>query len=315
MLKTLLWRLLFGGATLFLVSVLIFAGTEMLPGDAASAILGQAATEEAKAAIRAGLQLERPALERYGDWLGGLVRGDFGTSYLNRRPVVDEMLPRLWNTLFLAGYAAAIAVPLALLFGILASIWRDSLFDRIINVGALIMTSLPAFFVAYALIAIFAVELQWFPSLSSISSLTPFGEKLHATFLPVLGLVVMVVPHIARMTRAALYDIWSSSFIEMAELKGIPRGRIVWLHALPNALAPIISVIALNLAFLVTGVLIIEVIFVYPGLGPYMIDAVSLRDMPAVQACGLVFAAAFILINLAADLGVVIGNPRLRHPK
>lgn len=315
MLRTLMWRLFMAGVTLLIVSMLLFAGTELLPGDTATTSLGQAATEEAKAAIRNELGLDRPAVIRYGEWLSAALQGDLGTSYTSRRAVADEILPRLGNTLFLAAYAAVIGVPLALAIGVTSAIWRNSLYDRVMSIFCLVLASFPAFFVAYLLIAVLSVRFNLLPSISSTFPGMSLAEKLHVTSLPVIGLVLMIVPHIARMTRAAIFDVWSSAFIEMALIKGVKRSRAIWAHALPNALAPIISVIALNLAFLLTGVLIIEVIFVYAGLGPYMVDAVALRDMPTVQAAGVLFAMVFILLNLIADMAVILANPKLRHPK
>jgi peptide/nickel transport system permease protein len=308
-------RLALGIVLLFAVSLLIFAGTEILPGDVAQAILGQAATPEAVANIRAELGLDRPAAVRYLDWLAGAVKGDFGVSYSNQRDIAEQISGRLGNTLLLAGCAAAIAVPLAILLGVLSVRYRNTLFDRAISTGTLTTISLPEFFSGYILMFIFAVTLRWFPSSATIYDGMSLGQKLWMIALPVATLVLVVVGHMMRMTRAAVLNVLSSAYIETAELKGLSQSRIIWRHALPNAVAPIINVVALNLAYLIVGVVVVEVIFVYPGMGQYMVDHVSKRDVPVVQACGLIFAAVYIVLNTVADVAAVIANPRLRHPR
>jgi peptide/nickel transport system permease protein len=308
-------RIALGVLLLFAVSLLIFAGTEILPGDVATAILGQTATPEALANIRAQLGLDQPAPVRYVQWLGGVLQGDFGISYSNRQEIAAQIGRRLGNTFFLAGCAAAIAVPLALLLGVLSVRYRNTWFDKAISIGTLSTISLPEFFSGYILMFFFAVTLQWFPSSATVFDTMSFGERLWAIALPVMTLVLVVVGHMMRMTRAAILNVMSSAYIETAELKGLSQSRIIWRHALPNAVAPIINVIALNLAYLVVGVVVIEVIFVYPGMGQYMVDHVSKRDVPVVQACGLIFASVYIILNTLADVAAVVANPRLRHPR
>lgn len=315
MLKLIAQRLALGILTLFAASLLIFAGTEILPGDLASAILQQNATPESLAAMRKELGLDRPATTRYAEWLGGAVKGDFGTSLANKRAVADEIAPRLKNTIFLAVYAALIAVPLAVGLGLLAAINQGSLYDRLVNVVTLMTISVPEYFLAYILIKYLSVRFGLFPSLANVSSDTSLGERITLTFLPMVTLVLVITAHMMRMTRASVLSVMSSPYIEMALLKGLPKWRIVVQHAFPNALAPIINVIALNIAYLVVGVVIVEAVFVYPGLGQLMVDAVSKHDVPVVQACGLIFAAAFILLNMTADILAIFSNPRLRHPR
>jgi peptide/nickel transport system permease protein len=305
-------RLGLGILTLFVISLLIFGAIELLPGDPAQAILGQAATPETLAALRRDLGLDVPAWQRYLNWVGGVLRGDFGMSLASRRPIAELISTRLGNTLFLALYAAAIAVPLSLVFGVLAALYRNSVFDRAINVITLSSISFPEFFVAYILIYWLA-QSGLFPSISSVSPGMGFGEKLYRTFLPALTLTLVVTAHMMRMTRAAIINLLASPYIEMARLKGLSPGRIVVRHALPNALAPIINVVALNLAYLITGVVVVEVVFVYPGLGQLMVDSVAKRDLPLVQACALIFAAAYVLLNLTADVLSTLSNPRLIH--
>lgn len=315
LLKMIAQRIALGVLLLWAVSVLIFAGTQILPGDVATAMLGQTATPEAVANIREELGLDRPAPVRYFEWLGNALQGDFGKSYTNRQDIATNIARRLGNTLFLAFAAAVIAVPLAIILGVLAVRYRNTFFDRFISIVTLSAVSLPEFFAGYLLILIFAVQLQWFPSTSTIRSTMSFGQQLYAITLPTLTLVLVVVGHMMRMTRAAVLNVLSSAYIETAELKGVSPSGIIWKHALPNALAPIVNVVALNLAYLVVGVVVVEVIFVYPGMGQYMVDHVSKRDVPVVQACGLVFASVYIILNLIADLASVLANPRLRHPR
>ncbi|MCC5987862.1 MAG: ABC transporter permease [Pararhodobacter sp.] len=308
-------RLALGLLTLFVVSLIIFGATELLPGDFAEAVLGQAATPETVAAIRRELGLDQPFYIRYVDWLWGAVQFDFGSSLAQRgRPVADMILGRLGNTLFLALYAAAMAVPLALMLGILAALWRNSLFDRVTNSSALSAISFPEFFVAYILIYILA-QGGWFPSMARMPASADLGEKLYRSFLPALTLTLVVTAHMMRMTRAAIINLLSSPYIEMARLKGMRPSRVIVHHALPNAIAPIVNVVAINLAYLITGVVVVEVVFVYPGLGQLMVDSVSRRDIPVVQAVALIFAAAYVLLNLTADVISTLSNPRLMYRK
>jgi peptide/nickel transport system permease protein len=308
-------RLALGLITLWAVSLLIFAGTEILPGDVATAILGQSRTPEAVAAIRASLGLNRPAYIRYGDWLAHFVRGDIGKSLANQRDIAPEIRDRLGNTLFLAGVAACVSVPLSILLGLLAAIRQDSMFDRIVNAVTLTTISFPEFFIGYVLIILFAVKLDWFPSLAMISADMGFWDRLDAVALPAATLVLVVLAHMMRQTRASVLSILASPFIEMAVLKGVPKWRIVLQHALPNALAPIINVVALNMAYLIVGVVVVEVVFVYPGMGQLIVDSVSKRDVPVVQTCGLIFALTYVGLNMIADLFGILSNPRLRHPR
>ena len=314
-------RLALGLLTLFVVSLIIFLGVEMLPGDLAQAILGQAATEDTIAAMRERLGLNLPAHTRYLQWLGGIVQGDFGTSLANDRQISELIGVRLANTLFLAIVAAAISIPIALTLGILAALYRNSWYDRTVNVVTLSFVSTPEFFVSYILILFLSVKMQawmpgyYFPSLSNVSWDDTFLERLYAVFLPALTLTLVVIAQMMRMTRAAIINLLASPYIEMANLKGLSRRRIILHHALPNAWAPIITVIVLNLAYLIVGVVIVEVVFVYPGLGRLIVDAVRTRDIPVVQACSLIFAATYILLNLTADVMSIVTNPRLLHPR
>jgi peptide/nickel transport system permease protein len=308
-------RLALGLLTLFIVSLIIFLGIELLPGDLTEAILGQAATPETVAAFRKELGLDLPPHTRYIEWLSGILQGDFGKSLANQREISELIGVRFANTLFLASIAAIISVPLAVTLGVLAALYRNSFFDRAVNVVTLSSISFPEFFVAYILILFLAVQAGVFPSISNVSADLGFWERVYRCMLPALTLTLVVVAHMMRMTRASIINLLASPYIEMANLKGLSRSRIIVHHALPNALAPIINVIVINLAYLVVGVVIVEVVFVYPGLGQLFVDSVIKRDVPVVQASCLIFAATYILLNLTADVLSIVSNPRLLHPK
>lgn len=314
-LSLVLKRLGFGLITLLIISIIIFFMVELLPGDIAEAVLGQGATPENLAALREEMGLNDPAFVRYFEWLGGAVVGDFGNSVVSGERVSTIITERFINTLFLAAYAAVIAVPFAITLGVIVALLRNTLFDRVANVLTLTSISSPEFFLGYILILYLSVKTGMFPAISSLRADMSFADLLHRTFLPALTLVLVVTAHMMRMTRAAIINLLASPYIEMARLKGMPPWKVIVKHALPNAWAPIINVIALNLAYLITGVVLVEVVFVYPGIGQALVDAVSKRDFPIVQACCLIFAATFILLNLAADVGAILTNPRLRHPK
>ncbi|WP_223504981.1 ABC transporter permease [Pseudomonas sp. GL-RE-29] len=308
-------RLALGLLSLFAVSVIIFLAVGLLPGDIAQAMLGQSATPETVAAYRAQLGLDLPPLTRFGHWIWNLLQGDLGVSLANQRPISNLVGARLGNTFSLALLAALVSVPLALLLGMLAALYRNSWFDRLLNTSALSAVSFPEFFVAYILILVYAVKLNWFPSISNLSPNATLGEVLERSVLPVATLSLVVIAQMMRMTRASLINLLASPYIEMARLKGISQSRIIFRHALPNALAPIVNVVALNLAYLVVGVVVVEVVFVYPGLGQLLVDSVAKRDIPVVQACSLIFAATYILLNTSADVLSIASNPRLMHPK
>ena len=321
--RTVLQRLGLGLATLVVVSLIIFSSIEFLPGDFGEAILGQAALPETVQAFRDELGLDLPMHERYFSWLGGVLTGDMGNSFSGRgstggdasRSVTDLIAPRLANTLFLASMAAIIAVPLSLFLGITTALYRNSIYDRMVNALTLTTISFPEFFVAYLLILILSSFTHIFPSLANISSDATFWDRVYLSALPALTLTLVIVAHMMRMTRAAIINLMASAYIEMANLKGVPKLAVILQHALPNAWAPIVNVIAFNLAYLVVGVVVVEVVFVYPGVGQLMIDAVTTRDVPVVQGCAMIFAATYILLNLFADIISIVSNPRLLHPR
>lgn len=308
-------RLAIGLVLLVAVSALIFLGLELLPGDIAQQILGQSATEVSLANLREELGLNNPPLVRYGIWLQNILHGDLGQSLANGKEISELVGLRLGNTLFLATCAAAISVPLAVGLGLLAVRYRNRWPDKLISGVTLAAISLPEFVIGYILIFFLTVKFRVFLPISNVRDDMSLLEQFQAVALPVTVLVLVVLAHMMRMTRAAILNVMQSAYIETAELKGLRPLSIIARHAFPNAIAPVVNVIMLNLAYLVVGVVVVEVVFVYPGMGQYMVDAVSKRDLPVVQACGLIFAAVYIGLNIMADVISILANPRLRHPK
>jgi peptide/nickel transport system permease protein len=299
--------------TLLLVSAIIFAITGLLPSDAAQQALGQAATPELVAALRHQFGLDQPALMRYGKWLADLVRGNLGTSLANGLPVSELVVSRLPNSLMLAGLTTLVSVPVALFTGILSAVFRGSLLDRILNILTLSTVAVPEFLVATFAVLVFAVKLRWLPALSYSTEVSSLGMLVRVYTMPVLTLCCVIVAQMARMTRAAILDQLESSYVEMARLKGASPMRIVMRHVLPNAIGPIANAVALSLSYLFGGVVIVESIFSFPGLASLMVDAVTNRDLPVVQACVMVFSTAYLLLVLIADLCQIVSNPRLRN--
>ena len=306
-------RLAMGVFILFWVSILITLGVEALSGDVCSAILGQAAEPATVAACQVQLGLDQPMHIRYVEWLVNVVQGDFGTSLANKREVAELLGKRMGNTFYLAGTTAMFAVPIGILLGVIAALYRNSVIDHTISSSTLATISSPEFFVAYVLMAIFAVKLGWLPAISNVDSSMGFWARLQVSALPVMTLTLVTVAHMMRMTRASIVSLLASPYIEMAKLKGLKPGRIIIKHALPNAWSPIIQVVVLNLAYMIVGVVVIEVVFVYPGMGALIVDGVLLRDLPIVQGTGIVFAAVYVLLFLLADVLSILANPRLRH--
>ncbi|XAH25343.1 ABC transporter permease [Xylophilus sp. GW821-FHT01B05] len=308
-------RMALGVVTLFAAATLIFAGTNLLPGNIAATILGQSATPSAVQAMEHELGLDRPVLERYRSWLGQLAHGDLGISYTTRTSVAQSIAPRLASTLLLAASAAAIAIPASLALGMLAVLNRGGWIDRAIISVMRLSVALPEFFTGYLLILVFSVALEWLPSSAAGGASQGLSASMAALALPCATLVLAILGHMASMTRTALTDLMAQPFVEMAQLKGLSRARVIWRHALPNAVSPIASIIALNVAYLMVGAVVVETIFVYPGLGQYMVDSVVKRDVPAVQACGVIFGAIYVMLNLTADIIALASSPRLRYPR
>lgn len=307
-------------ATLLAVSLVVFASLEVLPGSYARNVLGQSATDETVLNLERRLGLDQPAWLRYIRWIGGAATGDLGNAYSGSdtsapRRVTDILAPRLRNTFFLAGLAAIVAVPVALAAGLVAALYRHRWLDRLLNTSSLAVAATPEFVIAYAVMFIFAIKLGWLKPLSTLAPGATLGELTAAAALPAATLALGIIAHMLRMTRAAVIDILSRTYIETARLKGLSDLKVIVRHALPNAWAPIGMVIAFNLAYLVVGVVVVEAVFTYPGVGQLLVDAVTSRDMPIVQACILLFATVYIALNMLAEIIAIVTNPRLLHPR
>ncbi|MGZ9719049.1 ABC transporter permease [Rhizobium miluonense] len=307
-------RAVSGIVSLVLVTALIFIGTTLLPGDAASALLGQNATPAALEALRRDLGLDQPLVQRYLGWLVSALHGDFGTSLASGRPVAEILMPRLRNSLLLAGVGAVFLLPVAIGGGILAAIWQGKWFDRALGFTSMLFLAMPAFLVGYILIYVFAVRLGLFPPMSVAPLSGSAAAWVRVLVLPVLALVIIGQAHTMKLTRTAILAVLASDYVLMAEVKGIPRSRIILRHALPNALSSILSISILTVAYLIVDVVVIEIVFSYPGLGKLMVDSVAYRDLTVVQACGLLFALIFIMMNFLADFLALLANPRQRIP-
>ena len=313
--KLLLIRLGLGLLTLFLVSVVVFAATQALPGDAAKAILGKDAVDKVRyEALRKELRLDRPILEQYTSWLGGVARGDLGNSLVGGGAKVTVLLrARIVNSATLVFLAALFSIPISILIGALSAIWRDSRFDGIVNIANLSLAALPEFVIGIVLVLVFATAVfQWLPSVSNVNSLAPLSGQMTLFVLPVLTLVLAVIPYVSRMLRASTVEVLESEYVMMARLKGLSESRVLWHHALPNAIVPTIQVIAINIAWLAGGIVTVEYLFNFPGIGTGLVDAVANRDMPVVQAYVLLIAAVYVVLNLIADILTILISPRLR---
>ncbi|MGY3255702.1 ABC transporter permease [Pseudomonas chlororaphis] len=299
--------------TLLIVSMVVFAITAVLPGDAAQQALGQFATPEQVAALRLKLGLDQPGVVRYLHWLLSLLAGDMGTSVSNAMPVSELMAGRVPNTLMLAAVTAVVSVPLALTLGIGSAMGRGGRLDSLLSFITLALVAVPEFLVATLAVLVFAVNLGWLSALSYASETHSPLQFLRTYALPVMTLCFVIVAQMARMTRAAVIDQLDSPYVEMARLKGVSPVRIVLRHALPNAVGPIANAVALSLSYLLGGVVIVETIFNYPGIASLMVDAVTNRDMALVQACTMLFCTAYLGLVLIADLCAILSNPRLRN--
>ncbi|MEZ4666306.1 MAG: ABC transporter permease [Anaerolineae bacterium] len=312
-LRTILLRMVLAFVTLLIVSAFIFWTTEVLPGDIAARVLGRESTQEARAAFRESRGLNRPALERYVSWLAGAVRGDFGSSLVNDRPISDVVLPRMNNTITLAIYAFAIYVPLTFLLSILAALYHDRLPDTIVSVFNLIGLSMPEFVIGTLLIYVFSVSLGIFPVMAQIQRAKTFSDVIRNTTLPAMTLAIVMAVYSIRMLRDSLIEVLDSEYVRMCVLKGLPRTRIILFHALPNAIVPALNTMALNLAYLIGGVVVVEQVFAFQGLGTLLVDSVAVRDSPTIEAVALIVSAIYIAANLFADVMAITLNPRLRR--
>lgn len=311
-LRLVLARVCLSVFTLLLVSLLIFLILEALPGDAATRILGRDATQKALDVLRQQLHLDEPAWSRYLTWLTDLLHGNLGTSLATGRPIADVLAPRIVNTLLLSSLAFAIYVVLAIIPAIVQATRRGGIADNVISVITLLLLSLPDFLLATILLFVFAVALPILPALSTISETSSWADTLRAMVLPAVTLAIMMASYAIRVLRDSLIEVLRSDYVRLAELKGLRPRAVLWRHALPNAIVPALNVTALNLGFLIGGVVIVERVFSYPGFGTLLIDALQLRDIPLIKATVLISAAVYITANLLADLGATLLQPRLR---
>ncbi len=308
-------RIWIGLATLWVVSVMVFIMTAALPGDVAAIVLGQSATPESLAAYRAERGLDQPLVFQYFGWLGSLMTGDLGISKAGGATISSLIAGRLYNTMLLAAIVAVISVPVSVMLGLLAAMYPGTWIDRVLTFGTLSLISVPEFFIATFMVLILAVKLQWLPAIANISGDETYLELLRGLAMPLITLIIVVAAQMIRMTRAGILNVMNSPYIEMAILKGVRRNRIILRHAFFNTIGPIVNVIALNLAYLVSGVVIVETIFAYPGLAKLMIDGVQTRDLPLVQACAMIFCGTYVVLIILADVAAILANPRLRNPK
>jgi peptide/nickel transport system permease protein len=305
-------RVLFSLVTLLLVSLIVFAILEILPGDVATRILGRDATAESLAVLRTQLGLDRPAAARYLVWLGGLVTGDLGQSLVSSRPIAEILAPRIFNTVLLSLYAFILYLPLTVVPAIVQALTRDRAPDHALSVVTLVLLSMPDFLLATILLLAFVLWIPVLPAISLVDESSSFTEYLSAMTLPAVTLAVVMAVYAVRMLRDNLIEVLDSDYVRMAELKGLSRARVLLRHALPNALVPTLNVTALNLAYLVGGVVVVEKVFSYPGFGTLLVDSLQLRDLPVIEATVMIAALVYVAANLVADIAAILLNPRLR---
>lgn len=312
-LKFIVKRVLLGVLTLFIVSLLIFGVTQALPSDPAEAILGREATPEALAALRAEYGLDKSLIDQYFYWLGGLLTGDLGTSYATMTPVGEYISPRVGASFFLLFVAAIGSIPLSIVIGANAALRRDGKFDTSSSLISLVLAAMPEFVVGTILTIIFSTTVwQLLPAVTYLEVGAPPWSDIKGLILPVLTLLIAVTPYVSRVMRAAMIEVLESDYVEMARLKGLDERTVLWRHAMPNAVGPAFQVIALNLAYLAGGVIIVERLYNFPGIGSALADAVRSRDLPVIQYLALIIAGVYVVTNLLADIGTVLVTPRLR---
>ena len=311
--RLVLRRLALAVLTLWLVSLLVFAATLALPGDAAQAILGREATPERLAALRDQLNLDEGVVTQYLKWLGGILTGDLGTSAATQAPVSELLSDRVGNSVFLVVVSAVVAIPMSIMIGVWTAMRRDRPVDHIVSTSSLILASLPEFVIGIALILLFATEVfHAFPAVSLLGPDQRAWDDPEVVVLPAATLVLAVVPYISRIMRGSMVEVLESEYVTMATLKGLPRRTVIWRHAVPNAIVPAIQVTALQLAYLAGGVVVVEFVFSYPGIGAALVEAVGNRDMPVVQAVTMLAAGIYVGLNILADVATILVTPKLR---
>ena len=311
--RLILRRIGLGLLTLWLVSLIVFAAVLALPGDAATAILGKEATPDRVAALREQLHLNDSVISQYFQWLGGLLTGDLGTSAATQEPVSDLLSARVGNSVFLVVVASLVALPLSLLIGVWTAMRRDRPVDHITSTVTLVLAALPEFVIGIALVLLFATSVSHvLPAVSILPPGTHAWEDPKVVVLPAATLVLAVTPYISRIMRGSMVEVLESEYVTMARLKGLPERTVIWRHAVPNAIVPAIQVTALQLAWMAGGVVVVEFVFQYPGIGAALVDAVALRDMPVVQTVTMLAAGIYVGLNLLADIATILVTPKLR---
>jgi peptide/nickel transport system permease protein len=313
LIRLILRRLAQGVLTLFLISLIVFAAVLALPGDAATAILGREATPDRVAALREQLNLNDSVVTQYLDWIGGVLTGSFGESAATQQPVSELLSDRVANTGFLVFVAAVVAIPLSIGIGVWTAMRRDRPADHITSTTTLVLAALPEFVIGIGLILLFATSVfEWFPAVSLLAPDQRAWTEPSVVVLPATTLVLAVTPYISRIMRGSMIEVLESEYVTMARLKGLPERTVIWRHAVPNAIVPAIQVTALQLAWMAGGVVVVEFVFSFPGIGSLFIDAVDNRDILVVQAITLLAAAIYVVLNLLADLATIAVTPRLR---
>ena len=306
-------RLLLMIPTLILVSILIFALAEVfVPGSVGRSILGPYATEEQVQLLNEKLGADKPVVVRYVTWAGGFVTGDWGESALLEVPVRPLVMDAFWNSLLLAGFALVLIVPTSIALGVFAGLRRDSVLDRTITVSSLSMTVIPEFVSGVVLLYVFAVWLKWLPVTALPPDGAPFYERLYYLILPAIPLMFLELGYIARMARVGTVQVLSMPYIRTAVLKGVPRSRVVFGHVLRNAMVPTVTVIGSQVGWLIGGLVVVEKLFTYPGIGQLMVDSALAHDIPLLEASVLLVAVVYMVANLIADIVVALLNPRIR---
>jgi peptide/nickel transport system permease protein len=311
--RFILRRILFGLLTLLLVSIVVFAATQALPGNAARAILGRNATPDRLAALTRQLHLDQPVISQYLHWLGGVLTGNFGTSAATQQPVSSLLSGRIANSAFLVLVAAIVALPLSIGLGVWMAVRRDRLADHILSTTTLALAALPEFVIGIGLVLLLATNVSHvFPAVSIIPPGDHAWNVPDVVVLPAATLVLAVTPYISRIMRGSMVEVLESEYVTMARLKGLSNRTVIWRHAVPNAIVPAIQVSALQLAYMAGGVVLVEYVFSFPGIGASLVDSVGNRDIPVVQALVIIIAAVYVVVNLLADLLTIVVTPRLR---
>lgn len=298
--------------SLVAVSAIIFWCVELLPGDAAERILGRNATPEALALLRERLNLHLPAGQRYLQWLASFMQGDLGTSLVADRPVLDYIASRIGNTALLSGFALLLYIPISISLGAVTAIYQGRFVDNAISMVVLIFMCLPEFVIGILLISIFAIKLAWLPPLALVGQAQSFGQLVELIALPTITIVAAMSAYAVRMMRESLIEVLDSHYVLMARLKGLPTWRVLLFHALLNALGPAINITALNVAWMIGGVVVVEAVFEFPGIGRLMVDSIGHKDVPVILAISMIMTGAYIVVNLVADILVILLNPKLR---